>query len=66
MMASIRRVCRNIKRRRDALVALRRTGAPMQEPAKGFWRWRLISTVGAAGNAGCASRKERYRYGFCV
>ena len=38
MMGSIRRVCRNVKRWRDALMALRWTGAAMLEAAKGFRR----------------------------
>jgi transposase-like protein len=38
MMGSIRRVCRNVKRWRDAAMALRWTGAAMQEAAKGFRR----------------------------
>jgi transposase-like protein len=38
MMGSVRRVCRNVKRWRDAPMALRWTGAAMQEAAKGFRR----------------------------
>jgi putative transposase len=38
MMGSVRRVCRNVKRWRDAAMALRWTGAAMQEAAKGFRR----------------------------
>ena len=38
MMGSIRRVCRNVKRWRNAPMALRWTGAAMQEAAKGFRR----------------------------
>ena len=37
-MGSIRRVCRNVKRWRDASMALRWTGAAMLEAAKGFRR----------------------------
>ena len=37
-MGSVRRVCRNVKRWRDAPMALRWTGAAMQEAAKGFRR----------------------------
>ena len=37
-MGSIRRVCRNVKYWRDAPMALRWTGAAMQEAAKGFRR----------------------------
>lgn len=38
MMGTIRRVCRNVKRWRNAAMALRWTGAAMQEAAKGFRR----------------------------
>jgi transposase-like protein len=38
MMGSIRRVCRNVKRWRNASMALRWTGAAMLEAAKGFRR----------------------------
>jgi putative transposase len=38
MMGSVRRVCCNVKRWRDAPMALRWTGAAMQEAAKGFRR----------------------------
>ena len=38
MNGSIRRICRNVKRWRDAAMALRWTGAAMIEAAKGFRR----------------------------
>jgi transposase-like protein len=38
MMGTIRRVCRNVKRWRDASMALRWTAAAMQEASKGFRR----------------------------
>jgi len=38
MMGTIRRVCRNVKHWRSAAMALRWTGAAMQEAAKGFRR----------------------------
>lgn len=38
MMGTIRRVCRNVKHWRNAAMALRWTGAAMQEAAKGFRR----------------------------
>ena len=38
MMGTLRRVCRNVKRWRDASMALRWTGAAMLEAAKGFRR----------------------------
>jgi putative transposase len=36
MMGTIRRVCCNVKRWRDAAMVLRWTAAAMQEAAKGF------------------------------
>jgi putative transposase len=38
VMATVRRVCRNVKRWRSAPMALRWTAAAMQEAAKGFRR----------------------------
>ena len=38
IMGSVRRVCRNVKRWRDADMALRWTAAAMLEAAKGFRR----------------------------
>src|SRR6266540_3883562 len=38
MMATVRRVCRNVKRWRSASMALRWTAAAMQEAARGFRR----------------------------
>jgi len=38
MMGTIRRVCRNVKHWRNAAMAMRWTGAAMQEAAKGFRR----------------------------
>jgi hypothetical protein len=40
MMGTVRRVCRNVKRSRDASMALRWTAAAMREAAKGFRRLR--------------------------
>ena len=45
MMGTIRRVCRNVKRWRDAKMALRWTAAAMLEAAKGFRRKRRQSTT---------------------
>ena len=39
-MGTIRRVCRNVKHWRNAAMALRWTGAAMQEASKGFRRWK--------------------------
>jgi hypothetical protein len=38
MMGTVRRVCRNVKRWRNAAMALRWTAAGMMEAAKGFRR----------------------------
>jgi len=38
MMGTVRRVCRNVKRRRNTAMALRWTAAGMMEAAKGFRR----------------------------
>jgi transposase-like protein len=51
MNGTIRRVCRNVKRWKDASMALRWTGAAMQEAAKGFRRlsaWRHLPALRAA------------------
>lgn len=51
MMGTVRRVCRNVKRWRDAEMALRWTAAAMQEAAKGFRRLkarRQLSLLRAA------------------
>ena len=42
MNGTIRQVCRNVKRWRDTRMALRWTGAAMQEAAKGFRRLRRL------------------------
>jgi putative transposase len=45
MMGTIRRVCRNVKRWRDAAMALRWTAAAMQEAAKGFRRLKACKQL---------------------
>lgn len=45
MMGSIRLFCRNVKRWRDAPMALRWTGAAMQEAAKGFRRLKAYKQL---------------------
>ncbi len=45
IMGSIRRVCRNVKRWRDASMALRWTAAAMLEAAKGFRRLKAKSQL---------------------
>jgi putative transposase len=47
MNGTIRRVCRNVKRWRDASMALRWTGAAMQEAAKGFRRLKACKHLPA-------------------
>ena len=44
MMGTVRRVCRNVKRWRDASMALRWTAAAMQEAAKGFRRLKACKS----------------------
>ena len=51
MMGTVRRVCRNVKRWRNAAMALRWTAAGMMEAAKGFRRlkaYRLLPILRAA------------------
>ena len=45
MMGTVRRVCRNVKRWRDASMALRWTAAAMQEAAKGFRRLKACKQL---------------------
>ena len=45
IMGSVRRVCRNVKRWRDASMALRWTAAAMLEAAKGFRRLKARSQL---------------------
>ncbi len=47
MNGTIRRVCRNVKRWRDASMALRWTGAAMQEAARGFRRLKACKHLPA-------------------
>jgi hypothetical protein len=44
-MGSVRRVCRNVKRWRDASMALRWTAAAMLEATKGFRRLKTKSQL---------------------
>jgi hypothetical protein len=43
MMGTVRRVCRNVKRWRNAAMALRWTSAGLMEAAKGFRRWARVA-----------------------
>ena len=45
MMATVRRVCRNVKRWRNAAMALRWTAAGMMEAAKGFRRLKAYKQL---------------------
>jgi transposase-like protein len=45
IMGSVRRVCRNVKRWRDASMALRWTAAAMLEATKGFRRLKAKSQL---------------------
>ena len=47
MNGTIRRVCRNVKRRRDASMALRWTAAGMMEATKGFRRLKACKQLPA-------------------
>jgi putative transposase len=62
MMGTIRRVCRNVKRWRDASMALRWTAAAMQEATKGFRRLKAhkqLSVLRAALAAHQAKHKSQ-------
>lgn len=50
-MGGIRRVCRNVKRRRDAPMALHWTGAAMREAAEGFRRLKAHKQIPALRQA---------------
>jgi putative transposase len=45
MMGTVRRVCRNVKRWRDASMALRWTASAMQEATKGFRRLKAYKQL---------------------
>jgi putative transposase len=59
MMGSIRRVCRNVKRWRDASMALRWTAAAMQEAAKGFRRLKACKQLPLL-RAALAARQSKH------
>ena len=64
VMSTVRRVCRNVKYWRSPSMALRWTGAAMQEAAKGFRRLKaykqlpLLQAALAARKARAASSNE--------
>jgi putative transposase len=59
MMGTIRRVCRNVKRWRDASMALRWTAAAMQEAAKGFRRLKACKQLPLL-RAALAARQSKH------
>jgi len=64
MMGTVRRVCRNVKRRRNTDMALRWTAAGMMEAAKGFRRLKAhkqLPTLRAALAAHHATQTIRDR-----
>jgi hypothetical protein len=58
VMGSVRRVCRNVKRWRDASMALRWTAGSMLEAAKGFRRLKAKAQVPALRAALIAHRAK--------
>ena len=61
MMGTVRRVCRNVKRWRNAAMALRWTAAGMMEAAKGFRRlkaYKHLPVLRAALAAHCVARRQ--------
>ena len=58
VMGSVRRVCRNVKRWRDAGMALRWTAAAMLEASKGFRRLKAKSQLPALRAALAAHRAK--------
>lgn len=59
IMGSVRRVCRNVKRWRDAAMALRWTAAAMLEAAKGFRRLKAKSQLPQLRAALLAHQQKR-------
>jgi transposase-like protein len=59
IMGSVRRVCRNVKRWRDASMALRWTAAAMLEAAKGFRRLKAKSQLPQLRAALLAHQQKR-------
>jgi hypothetical protein len=61
MIGSIRRVCRNVKHWRDAAMALRWTGAAMQEAANGFRQLKAHKQLPTLRQALAALEKQKAR-----
>jgi hypothetical protein len=59
MMGTVRRVCRNVKRWRNAAMALRWTAAGMMEAAKGFRRLKAYRHLPAL-KAALAAYQSKY------
>jgi hypothetical protein len=62
MNGSIRRICRNVKRWRDAAMALRWTSAAMIEAAKGFRRLKAHKQLPSL-RAALLAHQEEYAVG---
>ena len=59
MMGTVRRVCRNVKRWRNAAMALRWTAAGMLEAAKGFRRLKAYKCLPVL-RAALAAHQSKY------
>src|SRR5262249_22433424 len=59
MMGTVRRVCRNVKRWRNAAMALRWTAAGMMEAAKGFRRLKAYKQLPVL-RAALAAHQSKY------
>ena len=55
MMGTVRRVCRNVKRWRNAAMTLRWTAAGMMEAAKGFRRLKAYKQLPRSQSCACSS-----------
>ena len=62
MMGTILRVCRNVAHWRNAAMALRWTGAAMQEAAKGFRRLKAHKQLPVLQAALLAIQAQQDRY----
>jgi hypothetical protein len=60
MMGTVRRVCRNVKRWRDASMALRWTSAAKLEAAKAFRRLKAHKQLSALRTAVAAHHTKAY------
>ena len=60
MMGTARRVCRNVKRWRNAAMALRWTAAGMMEAAKGFRRLKAYKRLSSIPRSRLAAHQSKY------